>query len=420
MILSDLKTTMTEPKQTNLHILGIGGHGWSSIKHVIDSFEGDVVISMLPVDWGGSTGTIGRLMKINDGLLNKSLHGDKKYPIYPFGDLNKFISIYLEHSCKSSIKVVSGEKLVNCLEFRSDSHRVLMRVFIKLIGCLKIEEETIRYFDTYLKKYLEYCLEYKDSLDNPKTTSLGNIWHSFLFYQFKGMDGLVGFYKSKNIIPLNFTISFTSEDREDLNGAYLDESNQIIELKGEDAIDISHYPIDPSTFGIETKYSNQKIVTSKFLRLLESADTIIIPNGSLANWLPYFNIKEVLKILYNKCSQNKLIWIMNLFHSKNEYPFDVYYHYLSILNITPIVLGPESIPVDYYVSFLKEYQKEGKTLNYNFNTQPHQKRKLEKGFNNCLEVVSHLDDKTIEGLKYKKDCLKEVILAHLNDKIIKR
>lgn len=392
-----------------LLVLGSGGHGWESIKYAIDSFDGEVIISMLPVDWGGSTGTIGRLLKIQNGELNKILHNDKNYPVLPFGDLNKFIAAYIEDKCDSRVRIKDKHDTVNCLEFRSDSYAALMRVFICLISCLGLEKDIAMQFESYVKTYLEYYLEYKEMLSNPKTTSFGNLWHSFLFYQCNGLDGLVSFYKSKRVLPQNFHILFTSDNRQILQGVYQNEENNSFELDGEDLIDDSDYPIDPDSFKLVTITRQQKLVTNNFVKTLKEASIVIIPNGSLANWLPLVNNQEILKILEKKSEKNELIWIMNLFHSKNEYPFDIYYHYLSTLGIHPIILGPVTIPAEYYVSFLKDYQKEGKTLNYNFNTQAHNGENLTRGFNNCLEVLTHLENRDIEGVKYDKECIKKII-----------
>jgi hypothetical protein len=401
-------------EQKSLAVLGSGGHGWQSIKQVIDSYEGIVTIYMLPVDWGGSTGTIGRLLKLKNGELNRLLHKDSNHPILPFGDLNKFIAVFIEQLCNEHFCVEYKEKMINCLEFRSDSYVALMRVFLKVINCLSLEKPIVEKFEGYLKTYLEYYLEFKDYLNNPKTTSLGNLWHCFLFYEFDGVKGLVNFYKSKKILPNNFYIEFTSENREILKGVYFNEENHSFELDGEDLIDGSEYPIDPSSFKLVTTKKNQEKVSSEFLDNLKKSSAVIIPNGSLANWIPLIKTDKVTKILKEKALSGKLIWIMNLFHSKNEYPFDVYYHYISTLGIKPIILGPLSIPTEYYVSFLKDYQKEGKTLNYNLNTQSHNGKKLKSGFNNCLEVITHLEDSQIEGLKYKKSCLKNIIINYFS------
>lgn len=400
-------------EQKNLSVLGSGGHGWQSIKHIIDSYKGFVTIYMLPVDWGGSTGTIGRLLKLRDGELNKLLHNNSSYPILPFGDLNKFIATYIEQACGDHVFVEYKESVINCLEFRSDS---LMRVFAKIVNCLSLDRDIIEKFEIYLKIYLEYYLEFKDYLIQPKTTSLGNLWHSFLFYEFNGMKGLVDFYKSNNILQDNFYIEFTSENREILKGVYFNEQNHSFELSGEDLIDASDYPIDPSSFELITIEKNQQKVTIQFLENLKKSSAIIVPNGSLANWIPLIKIDTITKILREKAMNGQLIWVMNLFHSKNEYPFDVYYHYISMLEITPIILGPLSVPTEYYVSFLKDYQKEGKTLNYNLNTQSHDGKDLKIGFNNCLEVITHLEDKQIEGIKYKKECIKDIVIQYLSSK----
>ena len=404
----------TTEQHKKLVIFGSGGHGWKSIKKVIDSFDGEVTITMLPVDWGGSTGTIGRLFKMRNGNLNKKLHGTTSFPVLPFGDINKFIASYVEDSFENSVTLEYKGKVINCFEFRSDSYSALIREFGKIVKALKVSPELELSFYDYLKKYLDYYLEFKDYLSNPKTTSLGNIWHAFLFYTFNGANGLVDYYKSKKVIPQNFKLIFVSDDREVLEGSYTNEYNKNFKLSGEDMVDTSHYPIDPESLKLVHTIEGQEIVSKKFVNELEGDSIIIIPNGSLANWLPLINIEKIAKILEKKSKEGKLIWVMNLFHSKNEYPFDVYYHYLSGFNITPVILCPISIPSRYYVSFLKDYQKEGKTLNYNFNTQPHTSRDLKIGFNNCLEVITNLDDLNVEGLKYRRESIRLAVHKYLS------
>jgi hypothetical protein len=398
----------------SLVVFGSGGHGWESIKHYIDDFEGEVTIAMLPVDWGGSTGTIGRILKLNNGELNKILHGDANYPILPFGDMNKFVMAYLLQKCPEEVMVEFRDEKINALDYRSDSIHALKRVFHAISHCFGMSNIFKEKFLIYLHTYLEYYLEHKDLITSPCTTSLGNIWHSFLYFECDGVDEIVQFYHENGIIPRHICLMFSSSTRQVLRGRYYNEQQHELYLDGEDKIDTADFPIDPESFDLMPSVDNQVKVLITLMEKLKKADMIIIPNGSIANWLPLLNDTQVLEILKEKSLLHKIIWVMNLFHSKNEYPFDVYYHYLSTQGIYPIIIGPDQIPTDYYVSFLKLYQKEGKTLNYNFNTQSHAGAKLKQGFNNCLEVVTAKEDPRIEGLKYEKNYLKDVLMKYLD------
>lgn len=395
--------------QKQLVIFGSGGHGWESIKQYIDDFEGEVLVSMLPVDWGGSTGTIGRLLKRENGEFNEKIHKNRLFPIMPFGDMNKFILTYLLEKCPQDAIVEYREKKTNALDFRSDSYEALSRVYSKITHCMGVDEQLKYSFFEYLHSYLEHYLEYKDLLNAPKTTALGNMWHSFLFYNLGSIANITKFYHNNSILHKKINLIFTSTNRQILRGRYYNESQHEFYLDGEDKIDTSDFPIDPESFHLLPSISGQKQVIQEFLTALKNADLIIIPNGSIANWLPLLNEPDVLEIMQEKSRSRKLVWIMNLFHAKNEYPFDVYYHYLVTKDVNPIILGPNKVPPEYYVSFLKQYQKEGKTLNYNFNTTPHEGKKLKPGFNNCLDVITHKNDPSVEGLKYDKQYLKNIL-----------
>jgi hypothetical protein len=140
----------------SLVVFGSGGHGWESIKHYIDSFDGNVTIAMLPVDWGGSTGTIGRILKLNNGELNTMLHGDSNYPVLPFGDMNKFVMVYLVEKCPGEVMVEYRDIEINVLDYRSDSIHALKRVFNSISPCLGISNILKEKFLIYLHTYLEY------------------------------------------------------------------------------------------------------------------------------------------------------------------------------------------------------------------------------------------------------------------------
>ncbi|NJS41391.1 hypothetical protein HC766_03365 [Candidatus Gracilibacteria bacterium] len=110
--------------------MGIGGHGWKSIKDFLLTYKGVIEIVMLPVDWGGSTGVVGRVLEYSNGLLNKQLHGSKDFPVLPFGDLNKFVADFLEDCCGDNILISNGLRTKNVLDFRSDDKIELIKAFL--------------------------------------------------------------------------------------------------------------------------------------------------------------------------------------------------------------------------------------------------------------------------------------------------
>jgi hypothetical protein len=51
-----------------------------------------------------------------------------------------------------------------------------------------------------------------------------------------------------------------------------------------------------------------------FIKILNQADLVIIPNGSVGNWLSVVNYQKVKSILKDK----KIVWLTNPYRNKNE------------------------------------------------------------------------------------------------------
>jgi hypothetical protein len=410
-----MKMTIKE-KPKSIVVLGSGGHGWQSIKEVIDYVEKNnttIKFFYTPSDWGGSTGTIGRVFLLRDNNLNKMLHGTQLFPILPFGDINKIIGVYIEQKFPDGF-VEINEKKVPVLSVRSDSHQVLMRGFIQLVKIFDLKQQFAEEFEQYIRGYLDYFLEFRDTISSAHTTSLGNIWHSFLYFKCQSMKKVCEFYYNNHTLPTHVQLEFTSENRQILAGTYIDSLNQERHIEGEDLIDEAEYPILPESLVLKNTTAKQSTVSDVVIDAVRDADLVIIPNGSVANWMPLLNYKPLQTVIAKKSAQQKIIWIMNLFHEKNEYMFDVYYHHLMQNNIHPTILAPQSIPTEYYVNYLFAYQKEGKTLNYNLNTQVHSLSDLKPGFNNCLEVITSSDDAQVVGVKYDRSSVCNSIQHHLS------
>lgn len=414
---------MVEGNLKKVLVMGIGGHGWKSIKDFLLTYKGVIEIVMLPVDWGGSTGVVGRVLEYSNGLLNKQLHGSKDFPVLPFGDLNKFVADFLEDCCGDNILISNGLRTKNVLDFRSDDKIELIKAFLAVKKCLKLENSWGVEFESYVEKYLDYYNKISSQLDYTSQTSLGNLWHAFLYWKLKSIEGIIDFYHKKNILPQNLFVKFTNNHRLILKGVFVNENRQVNLLTGEDLIDISSHPINPESMILVDKTGLKSDVDEKILNLLKESELIIIPNGSIANWLPIVNVKKVRQVLQKKSDRQEILMLMNLFFGRNEYPCDVYGYYLKDQGVDPVVLAPKEVPEEFYYSFVREYRLQGKNINYNLNTSAQTGLgEYVRGYNNCLELITSKDDKSVEGLKHdqqsvRKEILKYVMYLYFKDMI---
>ena len=122
-----------------------------------------------------------------------------------------------------------------------------------------------------------------------------------------------------------------------------DESNN--QYFSEEEIDSSENKILPKSFKILNDKDEILKPTEVFLEDLKESSLVIIPNGSIANWLPMLNDTEIVEILKEKL----LIWMINPTQKKNEYTADIYLKYLINLNLKPITIGK------FDTQFLPEY-----------------------------------------------------------------
>jgi hypothetical protein len=390
-------------------VLGIGGHGWQSIKQFLIHYKGEITLSMIPADWGGSTGVIGRTFEYNDGFLNQKLHNTKNFPILPFGDFTKFIGEFIPKN-----KYTES----NPLYFRSYSLQELQQNFNQLSKILKLDSKINEGFINYLKIYQNYNKEIQPNLDLQSATSLGNIWHCFLFFYLGDMQKVCKFYKQKNIIPTNIEIIFSHSHRNILIGQYQNANQKLTKVTGEDQIDICKHPINPESMLLVLPKLKKPEISKIFLNHLKNSDLVIIPNGSIANWLPLVNTIKVKKILQEKSKNENLLMIMNLFFPENEFPNDVYSYYLKTQKIFPVMLAPNNVPERFYYTFIKNYRQQGKNINYNLNTQAkNSSTGYQSGYNNCLDLITSYDDISIQGLKHdqnsvRKELIKYIIYLH--------
>lgn len=335
----------------NYLILGVGGHGWQSLQDFIEKSTENLILYTTAADWGGFTGAFGRLLEENNGKLNQKLHKEI-LPILPWGDLNKILIHFFDQKFQ--------ENTENILDFRSFNLTEQLSTFQKLANYLSLKEDFKIEFEEYLSIFFDEINGSKKNLSTfSRPPCLGGLWQNFLYWKAGGINGWNNFYHQKGIVPANINLFFTSTQREILVGK--DEFKN--KLVGEDEIDTQLSPVLPETLNLLSKSNFETIENPRLISDLKNADLIIIPNGSVANWLPLCNQKNIQKILKLKSEKKQLCWLLNLFHTKNELKITRYIEYIYSLNIYPTILAPIDLPEKPPTSIISRYEEEGKYLN---------------------------------------------------------
>jgi hypothetical protein len=311
--------------ENKILILGVGGHGSISLSKLFLDTKYHFQLYYNTGDWGGSYGLWGRLLEHNDDELNKRLH-KKILPVLPFADPNKLICYFFEQS---------GIAIKPSLDFRSDKqddHQTRINILVKI---LKFNEQQQSLFQNYFDTSWNYYIQNKNILKYNKQFCLGYLVQSFIYWQYKGMNGWNKFFHNLGILPKNIYIDFTAENRQVLVAKDL----SLEKYFGEDIIDNHTNPFIPNSMvfrdKIDYKTSEPKI---KFINNLDQANWIIIPNGSIANWLPIVNYNSIKSKLQFK----HIIWLTNPYRNKNELINTNYHSYLLDNNIKPITLSSKT------------------------------------------------------------------------------
>lgn len=309
----------------NILVLGVGGHGWQCLSQFIYDYKMPIEFFCQTVDYGGSGGVWYRLLEHNNYELNKILHSGKIKPILPWGDLNKIITHFFVHKHGSL-----GGKI---LDFRSDDLNLHLKEIDILSDLFGMEVAVEKLFVNYFKTAFEYYKTNKKEISykTKKEFCLGYVWQDFLHWNLEKIPELSVFYKQYNILPQNLKLFFTSNDRQILTAKTI--SGKI--LKGEDVIDKSKLKIKPESLRIKNTAKSEQLFAEEFTDSLKSCDTVIIPPGSITNWLPLVNYSSISDQIKNK----KLIWIINPSVSANEYEAEEYLGYLHSKDLKPTVLG---------------------------------------------------------------------------------
>jgi hypothetical protein len=325
-------------KNKQIIILGSGGHGWQSLRQFFKkSINFDILIYGLTSDFGGSTGNWIKLLEFNNFELSKKLFNSQKEAL-PFGDFNKIISYF--------VALKHGQKTANILDFRSNILDQHIQKIEFLSNIFKLNQEIKNDLENYFKTTFKYYLENKNSLnfDLEKALCFGNLWQDFVLNKFSPDFDFNAFYHQKNILPKNIKLQFTAKKRQVLIAQDFDKKK----IVGEEEIDIIEKQMDPKSFQLTSFYKNESELNSNILENLKKADFVIIPNGSVANWLPLTNDPEILQILKQKSLKQSLIWLVNPINANNELTAIHYLKYFHSKGMKPITIGNNP-------SFLSDY-----------------------------------------------------------------
>lgn len=314
--------------QKKIIILGTGGHGWKALSNFILNTQAKVTAYGLTVDHGGSQGVWYRLLESNNYELSKILYSQER-PGIPWGDFNKIIGHFL------TLKY--GSLVGECLNFRSDNlkeHLENYQIFSMNLGLEKSIED---HFQEFFIKGFNYYLKHKGKLEyqSEKKFCFGYPWQDYVYWNLEGIADVNKYYHSKGILPPNLFLDFVSDSRQILVAK--DDEKEIL---GEHLIDSYQEALEPDSLIFLEKDHSPGKVKPGFLNDLVNSDLIIIPPGSMANWLPLVNHQDVLEILREKSLFGQLIWILNPERKPNEYYITGYINYLSKLEVYCDLVGP--------------------------------------------------------------------------------
>jgi hypothetical protein len=325
-------------------IIGSGGHGVMSLSQLLKQDQFDHYVYFNTGDWGGSWGLWGRLLEYNDNELNCHLHG-QALDVLPFADLNKAIChfVNIKNHIKEQLENLPNPELEEVvdiaseprtkqkrvsnkciLDYRSDKsfdHKAKITQIMKLVN---FDTDQQAEFADYFQKAWTFYQKHRLKLKYEKQFCTGYVLQTFVYFKssllashcansVENKDTMYfwnKFWQDLNILPANVYLDFTSKNRQVMTARDL----SLEKLSGEDQIDSYYSPILPETMFFENPDETFGKPKKPFIKILSQADLVIIPNGSVGNWLSVINYQKVKTILKDK----KIVWLTNPYRNKNE------------------------------------------------------------------------------------------------------
>jgi hypothetical protein len=344
-------------------------------------------INIVQTQWdnGGHTGYLLRFYEWlrTEGKLKGEVWKGFLLPP-PMGDLKSQISRW----CKFLIGDEYKATIASLIGSKHDDLDISIKDLEDLIGKLQklspeiFDENKMNFLSTYCNYYREYVeiIEKEKKKKGDSTTdnhSVGNLFLSFLyFYSFLVRDIVkfphyhhheifFNFLKNLGLVPRGIRLEFLIDGRFNLTGQSFDGQH----IKSEKWFDDypAAEPVNPETYNLEAVDGED--IETKFYDLVNISDVVVIPPGSLSNWMPLVNkFKDALLT-------KPVIWIVNSFHHISEVVLRQQLEYMQSLGIKPIILAPlvdnpyEELDVfskDVYEKKYKKQRKEPETFSKAF------------------------------------------------------
>jgi predicted metallopeptidase len=388
MVVNKLKSEKGVNKMRVL-LAGIGGHGGRPLSMLYTSGH-QIDILSLSVDSGGYTGEFCNNMEFDESRLNYVLH-DKVISNYAWGDYNKLIAYFVGQSYPKCQKKFIA---------KTTTMAELLSNFNRFSNCIKLSSITSNEFVDYVRSLFGFCKTHNLKTDG---ASVAHIFNAYVFSRTNTMLGFNQFYHDLSLYPSNVNLHFLTEDRLVLKGVNCNGKVLI----GEHVLDTHKHPINPPSLTLCNPNGSKvnKAQLKNSLELFTQADLVIIPNGSIANHLPLFNLHSIRECLRIKSEERKLLIMMNLFFKENEHRFSTYVEYYNSLKVHGIILGPKIRTHMLDEEMLTEYEKQGKRRNDLYMKA--------NAYFASFDTISELNDSSVEGLKYTPESVMDTLKIFL-------
>ena len=245
----------------------------------------------------------------------------KSNTFLPFGDPNKLINFY-------SLQLYPE---IQFFDVRGLNYDFLKDKSVEFLNTIKASDKFQKEFQDYLKVSFDFFVENRHKLSFKRELCLGYIFHSFVLNKAGNVGGWNKYFQELKILPKNINLSFAYHERT----VMVAKDISLVKLVGEDKIDHHDNPILPATVHLSSMHTKKSIteLTELFAKINQS-DCVLIPSGSITNWISILNLEGVVDILKTK----KVLWLTNPYKSKNELDNMDYFYYFKSVGIKPIIL----------------------------------------------------------------------------------
>ncbi|RMD77466.1 hypothetical protein D6810_00870 [Candidatus Dojkabacteria bacterium] len=439
---------------SKLLILALSGHAsavWDKFFQGLNVTDGNYEVFAFQSQWddGGHTGYLleyyewlfhsqsGRDQTIYR-LISNIAGGDLENVIPPpLGDLKSQVSRWAGKLWeKSGYRRNEAEKIRNLFASKVSTDEVKIKMnesFSVLNNLAKLSrkpnaffENDERYFNI-LSEFIESYVRYSRLNPRDQGHSIGNLLlsflylHSQLYHKVKNLADkttphnlFFGLLKNLALIPrgvyqellCNGGIRLYGSDQ--LKNKFSGESNfDEVSIKNPAINFHEGNRVELSSYSFETRMDQTLTCETTFSTILDKVDIVIIPPGSLSNWMPLVN--KFHKLILRK--NLKVVWFPNAFcHISEADILDQYEYLQSLFKGQLIVIRPKQNVYTFLRSQnLTDQEKESYELSY-FNEHKREANfDLLKG-DNIFNLIDYtLQGSNHGGIKYDQNCIAKIV-----------